>query len=259
MSPFQSITSVCLIFLTAIASPANLLAEDEHPLAGIALRSIGPALTSGRVSDFAFDPDHPEIHYVSMASGNLWKTVNNGITWTSLFDKEGSFAIGVVELDPNNSNTIWLGTGENNAQRSVAYGDGVYRSQDGGNSWKNMGLKDSGHISMIHIQAGDSNTVYVAAQGPLWSSGGDRGLFKSTDGGENWAKLLDIDQDTGINEFVIDPADANVIVASSYQRRRHVWTLINGGPGSGIHKSVDGVKSWRKIAPTRSATSCMIL
>jgi len=236
-----------LLIFTALNLPVTTHA-DEHPLAGIPLRSIGPALTSGRVSDFAFYPDNPQSFFVSMASGNLWKTDNNGITWTSLFENENSFAIGVVEIDPENPNTIWVGTGENNAQRSVGYGDGVYKSLDGGKTWKNMGLKDSGHISMIRFHPDDSDTVYVAAQGPLWNSGGDRGLYRSTDGGENWKRILDIDENTGINEFVIDAADPDVIVASSYQRRRHVWTLINGGPGSGIHKTTDGGISWQKVA-----------
>ncbi len=233
--------------LVIFSLPVTLHA-DEHPLSGIPLRSIGPALTSGRVADFAFHPDQPEIHYVAMASGNLWKTQNNGITWEAVFDHEGSYALGVVELDPANPSTVWVGSGENNAQRSVGFGDGVYRSLDGGKTWKNMGLKDSGHISMIRIDPEDGNVVYVAAQGPLWNPGGDRGLFKTSDGGESWEKLLGIDENTGVNEFVISPANPEVIVASSYQRRRHVWTLINGGPGSGIHKTTDGGKTWRKIA-----------
>jgi photosystem II stability/assembly factor-like uncharacterized protein len=165
-----------------------------------------------------------------------------------VFENESSYSIGVVELDPSNPNTVWVGSGENNSQRSVAFGDGVYRSLDGGKSWKNMGLKDSGHISMIRIHPEDSNTVWVAAQGPLWNSGGDRGLYKTIDGGETWEKLLEIDEDTGVNEFVIDPANPDTLLASSYQRRRHVWTLINGGPGSGIHKTNDGGKTWRKIS-----------
>ena len=234
-----------MIFLTAFNLPVDTQAA-EHPLAGIPLRNIGPALVSGRVSDFAFVPGQPQSFYVSMASGNLWKTDNNGITWTALFENEGSFAIGVVEIDPSNPNIIWVGTGENNAQRSVGYGDGVYKSVDGGKTWKNMGLEDSGHISMIRFHPEDSNTIYVAAQGPLWNSGGDRGLYRSTDGGKKWKRILDIDEDTGINEFVIHPADPDVIVASSYQRRRHVWTLINGGPGGGIHKTTDGGLSWTK-------------
>lgn len=238
--------STLLTFIITSLPVASLAAE--HPLAGIPLRNIGPALTSGRVSDFAFQPGQSQTFYVSMASGGVWKTENNGITWKSVFDNEGSFAIGVVELDPANPNIVWVGSGENNAQRSVGYGDGVYKSVDGGKSWKHMGLKDSGHISMIRFHPGDSNTVYVAAQGPLWSPGGDRGLYRSTDGGANWESILDIDENTGINEFVIDPSNPDVIVASSYQRRRHVWTLINGGPGSGIHKTTDGGKTWRKIS-----------
>jgi photosystem II stability/assembly factor-like uncharacterized protein len=239
-------TSLLSLFLFSSCLP-GAVASDGHPLAGIPLRSIGPALTSGRVSDFAFHPDKWQVHYVAFASGNLWKTVNNGITWTPLFEDEGSYSIGVVELDPSNPSTVWVGTGENNSQRSVAFGDGVYKSLDGGNSWKNVGLKESGHISMIRIDPDDGNTVWVAAQGPLWSPGGDRGLYKTTDGGENWSKILDIDENTGINEFVMNPSNPDEIVASSYQRRRHVWTLINGGPGSGVHKTMDGGKTWRKI------------
>jgi len=236
-----------ILFLTAFNLPANTLAAD-HPLAGIPLRNIGPALTSGRVSDFAFLDGQPQVFYVSMASGNLWKTENNGITWTPLFEREGSFAIGVVKIDPSNPNILWVGSGENNAQRSVGYGDGVYKSVDGGKTWKNMGLKNSGHISMIRFHPGDSNTVYVAAQGPLWNPGGDRGLYRTTDGGKTWQRILDIDENTGVNEFVIDPANPDVIVASSYQRRRHVWTLINGGPGGGVHKTTDGGVTWQKLA-----------
>jgi len=245
-----ALLNVALVALVS-ALPVPCIAEEAdaaHPLAGIPLRPIGPALTSGRVSDFAFHPDRPQVHYVAMASGNLWKTVNNGTSWTPVFDNEGAYAIGVVAIDPHNSDTVWVGTGENNSQRSVGYGDGVYRSLDGGKSWQNMGLKDSGHISMIRIHPEDSATVWVAAQGPLWNSGGDRGLYKTTDAGATWTKLLDIDADTGVNEFVMDPADPDVIVASSYQRRRHVWTLINGGPGGGVHKTTDGGKTWRRVS-----------
>jgi len=235
-----------ILTLVTLSLPVVSLAA-EHPLAGLPLRNIGPALTSGRVSDFAFYPGQSQTFYVAMASGGVWKTANNGITWKAVFENENSFAIGVVELDPANPNIVWVGSGENNAQRSVGYGDGVYKSVNGGKSWKHMGLKDSGHISMIRFHPHDSNTVYVAAQGPLWSPGGDRGLYKSVDGGANWKRILDIDENTGINEFVINPSDPDVIVASSYQRRRHVWTLINGGPGSGIRKTTDGGVSWHKV------------
>jgi photosystem II stability/assembly factor-like uncharacterized protein len=221
---------------------------DEHPLSGIPLRLIGPALTSGRVADFGVHPERPEVVYVAMASGGLWKTDNGGTTWTSIFDHEGAYALGTVVLDPHNPDTVWVGSGENNGQRSVGYGDGVYKSLDGGKTWANMGLATSGHVSMIRFHPDDRNVVFVAAQGPLWSPGGDRGLYKSSDGGQSWEQLLFIDENTGVNEFLIHPDNPDVIVASSWQRRRHVWTLINGGPGSGIHKSTDGGASWRKIS-----------
>ena len=190
--------------------------EDEgNPLAGIPLRPIGPAITSGRISDFAFYPGGDHEFLVATASGNLWKTDNGGITWTPIFDDQGSYAIGVVELDPNDSKTIWVGTGENNAQRSVAYGDGVYKSIDGGASWTNMGLKDSGHISQIWINPDNSDDVLVAAQGPLWSDGGDRGLYRTTDGGGSWERILEIDEHTGVNEFVVEARDPDAHSRSS--------------------------------------------
>ncbi len=232
--------------LLVVTTPA--LAADEHPLAGLPLRPIGPAITSGRIADFAFHPEHAHVYFAAIASGGLFKTENNGTTWTPLFDGEGSYAIGVVELDPTNPDVVWVGTGENNAQRSVGFGDGIYKSVDGGKSWSNMGLADSGHIGQIWIDPDDPDIVLVAAQGPLWSPGGDRGLFRSSDGGKTWAAILTIDENTGINEFVVDPRDSDTIVASSYQRRRHVWTLINGGPGSGIHRTTDGGASWTEIS-----------
>ncbi len=228
----------------ALAAPT--LAQD-NPFAGLKFRNIGPALTSGRISDFAFNKGGSHSYFVATASGNLWKTDNNGTTWQALFENEGSYAIGVVEIDPNNPNTVWVGTGENNAQRSVANGDGVYKSVDGGKSWTNMGLADSGHISQIWINPQDSNIVLVAAQGPLWNEGGDRGLYKTTDGGETWTRILEVDEHTGVNEFVVDPRDFDNIVVSTYQRRRHVWVLINGGPGSGIRRTTDGGETWEEV------------
>jgi photosystem II stability/assembly factor-like uncharacterized protein len=239
-----------------LAISACVLGQDEengapeiqkHPFKGLELRGIGPAITSGRISDFAFHPEHKHKYFAATASGNLWKTDNNGITWEPVFDNEASYAIGVVTLDPNDPLVVWVGTGENNAQRSVAFGDGVYKSVDDGKSWSNMGLKDSGHISQIWVDPNDSDTVLAAAQGPLWSPGGDRGLYKTTDGGQTWQPILTVDENTGINEFVVDPRDSNNIVASSYQRRRHVWVLINGGPGSAIHKTTDGGQTWSKV------------
>lgn len=236
------------LFLIPLASIANEKVKNkDNPLAGIPLRNIGPALISGRISDFAFHPDKKHIFYVATAAGNLWKTTNNTITWEPIFDNEGSYSIGSMKMDPSNPLTLWVGSGENNAQRSVAFGDGIYKSVDGGKSWKNVGLKNSGHVSQIWVHPKDSNTVLVAAQGPLWSDGGDRGLYKTTDGGKNWKKILNIDKYTGVNEFIVDPENPDNIVASSYQRRRHVWVLINGGPGSGIHRTTDGGITWTKV------------
>jgi photosystem II stability/assembly factor-like uncharacterized protein len=211
-------------------------------------RLVGPALTSGRVVGFAVNPNDRTHLFVAVASGGVWKTTNGGTTWTPVFDGEGSYSIGYVALDPKNPNTVWVGTGENNSQRSVGYGDGVYKSTNGGSSWTNVGLKHSEHVGRILIHPKESDTVYVAAQGPLWGPGGDRGLYKTTDGGKTWTKVLAIDENTGVTDVVMpDPRNPDVLVAASWQRRRHVWTIINGGPGSAIHRSTDGGKTWKKI------------
>ncbi len=241
--------------LLAGASPlprAAALAAQESPFTstafrGMALREIGPALTSGRIIDLAVNPADPATYFVATAGGGVWKTVNAGTTFEPVFDGEGSASIGVVTLDPNNPHVVWVGTGENNAQRAVSYGDGVYKSVDGGSSWKKVGLDRSEHIGAIVVDPRDSDVVYVAAQGPLWAPGGDRGLFKTTDGGKTWAKVLDIGENTGVNEVVMDPRDPDVLWASAWQRRRHVWTYVGGGPESALYKSSDGGKSWDRI------------
>ncbi len=182
-----------------------------------------------------------------MASGGVWKTTNAGTTWTPVFDDEGSYSIGCVVLDPKNPNTVWVGTGENNSQRSVGYGDGVYKSIDGGRTWKNVGLKNSEHIGKILIDPRDSNIVYVAAQGPLWGPGGDRGLYKTTDGGKTWKKILNVSENTGVTDVVQDPRHPDIMLAAAYQRRRHVWTLIDGGPEGALYRTTDGGKTWTKV------------
>ena len=216
-------------------------------LSGLALREIGPALASGRVSDLAVHPVTSSTWYVTIASGGVWKTVNAGTTWTPIFDDEGSYSIGCITLDPNDPKVVWIGTGENNSQRSVSYGDGVYKSIDGGKSWTNMGLEESEHIGRIVVDPRDSNIVFVAAQGPLWRSGGDRGLYKTVNGGKTWTRSLDISEHTGVNEVWMDPRDPDVLYASSYQRRRRTWTLIDGGPESAIYKTTDGGANWKKL------------
>lgn len=243
------VSVACTAALMLVAAPTAVAQAkaETNPLADLEMRLIGPAFISGRVTKIAVYPDGPHHYLVATASGGLWRTENAGTTWTPLFDDQTTFSIGTVEIAPTDPLTIWVGSGENNVQRSVAYGDGVYKSTDGGKTWTNMGLENSQHISQIWIHPSDKNTVIVASQGPLWNTGGDRGLFKTTDGGETWETLLEIDEFTGINEFVVDPRDHNKIVASSYQRHRRTWTLINGGPGSGIHRTTDGGKTWTEI------------
>lgn len=226
--------------------------ERKEPMsaatfAGLELRSIGPAFMSGRIADFAVDPRNPKRYFAAAASGGVWLTENDGTTWRPVFDAEGSYSIGCLALDPNNPYTVWVGTGENNSQRSVGYGDGVYRSLDGGRHWQNMGLKNSQHIGRILVDPKDSNVVYVAAQGPLWSAGGDRGLYKTTDGGKSWKAVLTISENTGVTDVAMDPRDPRVLYAASYQRRRHVWGIVDGGPESAIYKSTDAGATWRKI------------
>jgi photosystem II stability/assembly factor-like uncharacterized protein len=214
---------------------------------GLSFRSVGPALTSGRIADFAVNPNNSKQYYVAVASGGVWKTDNAGTTYQPVFDGEGSFSIGAIAMDQNNTNTVWIGTGENNNQRSVAYGDGVYKTEDGGKSWVNMGLKTSEHIADIIIHPSNSNVIFVAAYGPLWKDGGERGVYKTIDGGKNWERILFIDEQTGISDLIIDPNNSEILYASAHQRRRHVWTYLGGGPNSGIHKTEDGGKTWKKL------------
>ncbi|MCS6886228.1 MAG: glycosyl hydrolase [Acidobacteriota bacterium] len=221
--------------------------SDDDLFSGLKLRSLGPALTSGRISSLAVNPKNRAHYYVGVASGGVWVTKNAGITFEPIFDKEGSYSIGAVAIDPKNPFTVWVGTGENNSQRSVSYGDGVYKSTDGGKSWKNVGLKRSEHIGRIVIDPRNSQVVFVAAQGPLWAPGGDRGLYKTTDGGDTWKQVINISENTGVSDVVIDPKNPDVMYASTYQRRRHVWTLINGGPECGIYKSTDGGETWQQM------------
>ena len=224
------------------------LPYDASIVSSLSFRMVGPALTSGRVADIAVHPKNKDKWFVAAASGGVWYTANHGITFSPIFDNYGSYSIACVELAPSNPNTVWVGTGENNNQRSVAYGDGVYKSLDGGKSFVNMGLKTSEHIGNIIIHPTDENTVWVAAYGPLWSSGGERGVYKTTDGGKTWERTLFVSEETGIAEIAIDPENPSILYASAHQRRRHEWTYIGGGPESTIYKSTDGGKTWREIS-----------
>ncbi len=247
-----ALIAIALIHCTAQGQDSDL-PEDESPglnsqlVKPLRFRNLGPALMSGRIGDIAIDPIDRSIWYVAAVSGGVWKTINAGVTFEPIFDNYGSYSIGSLAIDPNDRFTIWVGTGENNSQRSVGYGDGLYKSIDGGQTFSQVGLKDSEHIGMIAVHPEDSDTVFVAAQGPLWRSGGERGVYKTVDGGDTWKKVLDISPDTGVNEVHIDPMNPNIIYASSYQRRRHTWVLIDGGPESTVYKSIDGGETWKKI------------
>jgi len=251
---------VCLLFillpLAALAAKSDKKKEEaaeevplmsEKTFKGLAMRGIGPALMSGRIADLAVHPADPSTWYVAVGSGGLWRTDNAGTTWKPVFDDQGSYSIGCVTLDPNNPSVVWVGTGENVGGRHVGYGDGVYRSRDGGQSWENLGLEESEHIGSIVVDPRDSDVVYVAAQGPLWSAGGERGLYKTSDGGATWEKILGGGEFTGVNEVVMDPSNPDVLYAATHQRFRNVAALIDGGPESGIHKTSDGGKSWREL------------
>ena len=233
-------------------APASEAPKDNYPissstLSGLRLRNVGPAIASGRIADLAVNPGNPSEYYVAAASGGVWKTTNAGTTFTPIFDAQGSYSIGCITLDPTNANVIWVGTGENNNQRAVAYGDGVYRSEDGGKSWKNMGLKQSEHIGRIVVDPTDANIVYVAAYGPLWSSGGDRGIYKTTDGGKTWNRILHVSEHTGFSEIHMDPRHPKLLYATAHQRQRKVFTYIGGGPESGFYRSGDGGITWNKV------------
>ena len=240
---------IALLLATVAVRPtlSQSPSSTADAFSGLRARAIGPAVTSGRVMSIAVDPTNSAVFYIGAASGGVWKTVNGGTTWQPVFDSQGSFSIGWVTVDPKRPNVVWVGTGERNSQRSVAYGDGVYKSEDGGRSWTNVGLRNSEHIGRVVISPKDSDTVYVAAQGPLWAAGGDRGLYKTTDGGGAWTRVLEISEHTGVTDVVVDPRNPEIVVASAYQRRRHFFTMINGGPESAIHRSTDGGKTWKKV------------
>ena len=220
---------------------------EKVSLNAFKFRNIGPGFLSGRIADIAIHPENENTWYVAAGSGGVWMTDNAGTTWNPIFDNESSYSIGAITIDTSNPNIVWVGTGENVGGRHVAYGDGIYKSMDGGKSWKNLGLKKSEHISKIIVHPDNSDVVWVAVQGPLWSSGGERGLYKTTDGGQNWYKTLGDSEWTGVTDIMIDPRNPNLIYAATWDRHRTVAAYMGGGPGSGIHKSEDGGETWKKL------------
>ncbi|MEZ5313462.1 MAG: hypothetical protein R2862_07295 [Thermoanaerobaculia bacterium] len=260
---FTAAAVALLLFSPAVLHAAPKRADDKKgakkeekkddarlsagTFAGLELRSIGPALTAGRIADIAVQQDDPNTWYVGVGSGGVWKTTNAGTTFRPLFDGQDSYSIGCVTIDPSEPATVWVGTGENVGGRHVGYGDGVYVSHDGGNSWEKKGLADSQHISKIVVSPDDSRTLWVAAQGPLWSPGGDRGLFRTTDGGTTWSKVLGGGDWTGVTDVVLDPRNPDVLYAATWQHQRTIAAYMGGGPESAVHKSTDGGITWTKL------------
>jgi photosystem II stability/assembly factor-like uncharacterized protein len=237
---------VVLMFFMQTAMAQTTVSDTTFQ--GIKFRSIGPALMSGRIADIAIHPNDDNVWYVAVGSGGVWKTRNAGVTWKPLFDAQKVYSIGCITIDPNNPDVVWVGTGENVGGRHVGYGDGIYRSPDGGATWENMGLAESQHISKIIIHPNNSDIIWVAVQGPLWNQGGERGLYKSVDGGREWKKTLGDDAWTGVTDIAIDPRDPDVLYAATWQRHRTVAAYMGGGPNSGLHKSTNAGESWQKLS-----------
>ena len=227
-------------------TPAGQPPADPFP--GLKFRNIGPATMAGRVDDLAVLESNPAVFYVGTASGGLWKTVNNGTTWTVHFDDlDDVVSIGDIAINPNDANTVWVGSGENNNRQSGSWGNGLFKSTDGGETWKHMGLSTSKHIARIVVDPVDHDVVYVAALGSLWGAGGERGVYKTTDGGLTWTRVLNVNDDTGATELVMDPSNNKVLYAATYQRRRATWGFNGGGSGSAMWKSSDAGRTWTKL------------
>ncbi len=248
--PVLSAAAALALLVPGLAAADPATAADKltpDTFLGLELRNLCPAVAPARIADIAVDPRHRSVWYVVSASSGLWKTWNHGGSWTPIFDNYGSYSLGCVSLDPRDPDVVWLGAGENQALRSVSYGDGIYKSTDGGETWKHLGLTKSEHIAKILIDPRNSDVVYVACQGPLWAPGGDRGLYKTTDGGQTWQPVLQISENTGVTDIAFDPRDPDVIYAAAYQRRRNVGLLIGGGPEAGLFKTTNVGVNWTKL------------
>ncbi|MEM7041086.1 MAG: glycosyl hydrolase, partial [Bacteroidota bacterium] len=241
--------TISLLFLVcfAIGLQGQKSPVSDSILAGFKFRSLGPAFMSGRIADVAIHPENDNTWFIAVGSGGVWRTTNSGITWKPVFDSQKVYSTGCVTIDPNQPTTVWVGTGENVGGRHISFGDGIYKSIDGGNSWKNMGLKRSEHISKIIVHPENSDVLFVAVQGPLWSPGGERGFYMSKDGGKSWTRTLGDDKWTGVTDIELDPNDPDVIYAATWDRHRTVAAYMGGGPGSGLHKSTDGGQTWMPL------------
>src|SRR5262245_2964691 len=228
-------------------TPTPINQSDDPVLKSFRWRSIGPFSMGWLIDDVSVVDSNPYVIYVGFATGGVWKTVNNGTTWEPIFDTYPTASIGDIAVCQSDPNIVWVGTGEPNNRQSASFGDGIYKSTDGGRTFTNVGLKETQTIARIVIDPKDANTVYVAALGRLFGPNKERGVYKTTDGGKTWANVKFIDADTGFTDIVIDPIDAKTIYAASYQRRRTSWGFNGGGPGSAIWKTTDAGKTWTKL------------
>lgn len=237
-----------LFIAAALLGPA-LAAQTPAPTTtdGLRFRTIGPAAMSGRFVDLAVMESAPHVFYAATSTGGLWKTTNNGVVFTPLFNREGTHSIGAIALHQRDTSNVWVGTGERANRQSSSWGDGVYRSRDGGRTWRHVGLRESAHVGRIVLHPENTEVAYVAAMGQLWAANEERGLYRTRDGGATWQRILHVDANTGVVDVAMEPGNPNILYAASYQRRRTSFGFDGGGPGSALWKSTDGGDTWRKL------------
>ena len=243
----MKINSFLLLLFLSLSTPSFAQQITSELLNGLPLRNIGPATMSGRIVDLAVLESDPYTFYAATSTGGVWKTTNNGVSFEPVFEKENTHSVGAIALHQNHPNILWVGTGERANRQSSSWGDGVYKSHDAGKTWQNIGLKDSHHIGRIVLHPTDTAVAYVAAMGHLWGANEERGLYHTIDGGATWDRLLYIDENTGVSDVAMDPADPTILYAATYQRRRTPYGFDGGGPGSGLYKSTDAGKTWSEL------------
>ena len=236
-----------LLLTLALPATGQSPSVDAAMLSGVHFRHIGPATMSGRITDLAILESDPTLMYVASATGGVWKTTDNAITMKPVFEKERVHSVGAVALFQGDANVVWVGTGEATNRQSSGWGDGIYRSTNGGTTWTNMGLAESGHIARIVTHPSNRDIVYVAVPGKLWAPSPERGLYKTTDGGRTWQRVLEGNDDTGVTDVAMDPSDPSTLYAATYQRRRQAFGFVGGGPGSALWKTIDGGATWTKL------------
>jgi photosystem II stability/assembly factor-like uncharacterized protein len=240
-------TALCLPFGSPAHAQSDGMQRGLGPVSFLEWREVGPAVVGGRVSDFAVEETDTRIIYVGTATSGVWKSTNHGTTWEPIFTDQSTASIGDVTLAPSNPNVVWVGTGEPQNRQSSSWGDGVFKSIDGGTTWAQKGLQETRHISRIQVHPRNPDVAYVAAVGNLWAESPERGVYKTTDGGESWELVLYLDTNTGAIDLAMDPADPNTLFAAMYSRRRTAWGFNGGGPGSGIYRTVDGGANWIRL------------